>query len=876
MVMFAVLALSLVGALLVLAAPADAAQYGVKLGFETPGNEMTYVPPTPVTFNLTIEHSGTELVETVIVEILNEPTGWSHNLMADTNGGIASGTTDVEFDLDVGEVARLVVTIAPKEGMDNGTYWLTVWARAKADASADDSLDLGVTITADVDFEIVLWDPPPGTVVKAAPPSTVTVKFAVYNKGNSQDRFRIRVAASMCELGWVPVIVSGVDGLGWTPYLDPDQGKANPHIVTVTLEMPADTLAGTQCTLQANATSESDPSLVRAPAGVTVRATQFHEFQVNIVGPDERTGYVGMTVDFQMRILNRGNGPDTFRIFATWDQEVLPGWFARPMPAEIIIEPFSNDTITYTVQLPMNATMGRAVFHAQIWSSNVDLTSVSKTFYVNVGPHYDMVVWSEETEVRADPGGTVQFDVSVRNTGNVLDSYNVSWVDFDRSWVSYIQPDQVSARPGETAPINVTLRLPQDLGERPLPTYTFDLRVESVLGDVERLLALSVEMRPFGRVEWMWGGEAVTSPAEPVAPAATLRPKPVIDVYNGTTRALSIFLRNAGVIEDNVTFWGRSEDPRVTITVLPEWRVVHVGETVEVFVQISVPDNMFPGEHRVWVNASSSDDRQAGRAVPLEFDVVPYFDTLDFAGLSWEDALEDEFEYTYTMEGNKVVSSRGRRGRHSDLDIVILSAVLDLDSNLVTVTMELKGTPSQDRGVFYGVYFVSEDHQVIGGLEDPKSHARGDFVWESHDEANTTAFMYLSDQHTGSSVPMLSLSIRFESDRVVFTVHAKDLRKAGVDPGSGFRVYGYCHALGTSDGGEDRTRLVYDTAGQGAVTAPWDFTNEPEETSTFMWFGLAVAVVAVLAFLFVVLLPRLMPPPPEEEPDEADDWVEYR
>ncbi|NIP36153.1 MAG: hypothetical protein GWN18_14505, partial [Thermoplasmata archaeon] len=151
------------------------------------------------------------------------------------------------------------------------------------------------------------------------------------------------------------MIVSGVDGLGWTPYLDPDQGKANPHIVTVTLEMPADTLAGTQCTLQANATSESDPSLVRAPAGVTVRATQFHEFQVNIVGPDERTGYVGMTVDFQMRILNRGNGPDTFRIFATWDQEVLPGWFARPMPAEIIIEPFSNDTITYTVQLPMNA-----------------------------------------------------------------------------------------------------------------------------------------------------------------------------------------------------------------------------------------------------------------------------------------------------------------------------------------------------------------------------------------------------------------------------------------------------------------------------------------------------------------------------------------
>jgi hypothetical protein len=318
-----------------------------------------------------------------------------------------------------------------------------------------------------------------------------------------------------------------------------------------------------------------------------------------------------------------------------------------------------------------------------------------------------------------------------------------------------------------------------------------------------------------------------------------------------------------------------AQDFQVIVTVLPEWRVVPAGQTVEVIVQVSVPDTMFPGEHRVWVNATSSDERQATRAVPVEFDVVPYYETRDFAGLRWEDPLGDDFEYKYSMEGNDVVSSRGRRGRHADLDIVTLTGVLDIDTGIVTFTMELKGSPSQDRGIFYGVYLVTEEHLVEGGLADPASHREGDFVWESHDEAETMAFMYVSDQQTGSSVPMPSLDIQLLSDRVVFTVDAKDLRTAGVDPGSGFRLYAYCHRLGSEDGGGDRTTLVYDTAGQGAVTAPWQFTDEPEGSSSYLWIGVAVAVVAILAVLFVVLLPRIMPPKPEEEHDEADEWVEY-
>jgi uncharacterized membrane protein len=874
--MVALASILLVAALLIMSEGAEAAQYGVKLGFESPGSEKTYIPPDPVTFNLTVEHTGDELTQVVIVEILNEPVGWSHNLIAETGQGVSSGSDDVDMELAVGEVGTLSVTIMPKSGMANGTYLLTVWARAEKDASADDSLDLGVVITRSVDYEIELGVTPPGGVFKAVPPASITMEFHLYNLGNAEDRYLVQATSTMCDLGWVHTFESGVNGQGWTPSIPSDPGRTSPHKVVVRMDIPPGEEAGIMCHVSVNATSEADPLLERAPAGANVQTQQSYKFHVTIEGPDSKMGQVNSSVEFRLRIHNQGNGLDTFRIFAAWDQQEAPGWFARPNPAEISIPSSDNSTISYIVKIPLNATLGTFTFHAEVWSSNTELTSVSRTLYVGVADHFDMVLWAEETEVDADPGDKVQFDVNVRNVGNAVDSYNLSWVEWDDAWLVFMQPDSLTLFPDETGMLNVSMHLPGDLGERPLPTYVFDLQVESVKGDAVKLIALSVHVKPYGRVEWLWNDEPVTSPEEPVAGEGSLRPKPQIDVYGGTTAAFSMFVRSTGIIDDNVTFWGRTDDDRITVSVLPPWSVVRPGKEMEVFVQISVPDNMFPGEHRVWLNASSSDQREVMRAVPLEFDVIPYYDTIDFADMLWNDLLEEDFTYTYTMEGNEVTSARGRRGQHNEFDIISLVALYDLDTNVVTVTMELKGTPIQDQGVFYGVYFVTADHQVLGGLADPETHRRGDFVWESHDASNTTAFMYLSDNLAGSSVPMLSLEIHFLSDRVVFTMHAKDLRKAGVDPGSEFRLYGYCHRLGSSDGGDARTRLIYDTAGQGAVDAPRDFTREPEGSSSMVWIGVAVAVVAVLAFIIMYLLPRLLPPEPEPEPTEADDWVEYR
>ena len=861
-----------------MADPVDAEQYGVDLALADPVDEKVYDPPKPVTFNLTIEHTGDALTEEVAIEVLDEPGGWDHHLTVQATSGSSSSMDVLIFELEQGEVASLNCTIVPTSGMVMGTYWLTVRAYVTAQNTTADAVAVGVTIVQEVDFDIMVENEPPGGF-KVQPPATVTIQFAIYNLGDRDDRFHVSVGSSLSSAGWIPVIESGVDGLGWTPVLPSDPGRDTPHIVVVKVDVSEIEFAGTICTITANATSEADPSKERAPASTVIKVLQFYAFSVKIIGPAQKEGTVGGTVEFQFEIHNEGNGVDNFRIFAAWNEDDAPGWSARPDPPEVLINPQTSSTLDYIVKLPDDATLGTYTFHAEIWSADPELTSTSRTFRVSVAEHYAMVVWTARAERDVDPGESVHFTVKVRNRGNTIDSYTLSWAWRDGNWITYLRPESLTLFPDESGDVNVTFLVPDDLGNDPLPTYTFDLRVESVGGDAVELLSLLVHMRSFGRVEWTWEGGTVTSPDEPVAAPGTLRPKVVIDVYNGTTAAISVILCSNGIIDDNVTLWAMSDDDRITVTVLPEWRVVHAGEDLEVFVQISVPDYMLPGEHRVWVNVTSSDRREAMRAVPVEFDVIPYYDTEDFRDLVWNDLWEDEFAYTYSIEGTDVVSSRGRRGGFPEFDVISLTAIIDPETNIVTVMMDLKGAPVSGPGVFYAVYFVNPDHRVEGGLLDPESHRRGDFVWESHDEANTTAHMYLSDQQMGSSVPMPSLDIEFQYHQITFTMHAKDLRMAGVDPGSGLNLYAYCHRLGSSEGDDSETRLIYDSAGQGAVEVPKEFTREPGISSSMVWIGVAVAVVAVLAILFLILLPKLRPPEPEPapepEPVEVDEWVEY-
>ncbi|MCK4267023.1 MAG: hypothetical protein KAX31_07055, partial [Thermoplasmata archaeon] len=208
-----------------------------------------------VQFNFTIEHNGSANSEEVVIDILNPYSLWNIFLSADPRSGTAIGTNSLDFTLDKDEAANLTVTLTFADSTLNGTYWFTVLAYPKLAPQNNDSYLIGVIVGQWVGFELVLWDPPPDDTYEAIPPSRALITYALYNTGNGDDRFLITGSSSRFDEGWTLTYILGIDDYGHTESLPPDPGRANPHFISISVDVPAGTLADQTSMVYLNCTS---------------------------------------------------------------------------------------------------------------------------------------------------------------------------------------------------------------------------------------------------------------------------------------------------------------------------------------------------------------------------------------------------------------------------------------------------------------------------------------------------------------------------------------------------------------------------------------------------------------------------------------------
>ncbi len=857
----------------------EGASYGVDLRLSDPVSTKPLVEPDPVIFNLTVEHTGTALTEWVEIAVRNESETWNHTLSAMTGDGLKTSTSTLRIILDVGEVATLQVFIDADPSSDTGTYILAIVAVVEENTDESDAYPLGVVIPQMVDFEVIVHDPPPGGEYAAEPPATISIDFDLYNLGNAEDRFLLQASASLSSVGWTATITSGADGVGWTPDLPPDQGGESPHRVVVEAHMPAGAHPDDVCTISLKATSYSAPSALRTPARIGVRSQQVHSFTVAVIGPDELGGKPGSGFDFTFKVTNTGNGEDTFRIYATYDEEQAPGFDVTVDPDRVTLDHMENVTVVLSVQVPTGSAMGKYVLGAEVHSSEMGSLPQVRTVTLNVEQSYALSVTSEDPSKEVGLGDRVAFVVRVRNVGNGVDSMVVETSGTPPQWLTYTQPPSFTLVAGESADVELMVYIPEVLEGKGWPSYAMRVWANSTRGPASDHVTLTMVIAPFHRPEWVIGNDTLTSPKAPVVEEGTVRPKPVIDLYQGSSVRMDLVLRNMGNVDDNVSIEVLFTDPRMTVHVVPWEAFVRAGEDLEVAVTIVVQDNMLPGEHRFWLNATSEDSTVAARVLPVEFDVFPIYNPIDFVDQTYGDPLNDDFTYSYITDGSvgPVTGASGRRGADPAVDIISVTAILDLETSTVTVTLELKGLAVTQEGVRYEVYFVNDDHRLTGALLDPRAHhQRGAFQWEDSNWDNVIFSMYLEGDRIGSSSTVVSLQVEVLADKVHFLIGAGDLRYAGVDIGSDFKLYAYAHRIGGDD--EVDGRLTWDTAGHGAAPAPAAFDDMPEEASSETGVAVVVVVAALVAavvtalFLFRRWWEAQKLPPDDHDPDQ---WVEF-
>jgi uncharacterized membrane protein len=582
----------------------------------------------PIQFNLTVAHTGDALSQEVYIEMIDLPGDWSnivytasteHDVYTDTYN---AGGIDMEILMTRGEVAPVSVTITPPFNQLNRTYWFTLNIFPRKDPGANSSVSFGVVIPQEAGFEVALWNPPPGGEFKAIPPSTVTIRFALWNTGNGVDHFLIRGESSRSDAGWTMEYVSGVNEWGFTPNITPDPNKKSPHFIDVKVPIPAGERAGITAQVTINATSLFNASRQMPPAFASITSLQYFNFQVYINGPDKKEGIPGNEVEFQLKINNSGNGWDTFTIKPIWDQELNPEFIASANPRQLDIDTLVTETISYIVKVPTSAPKKTYFFTAEIRSSSTELAPVTKSFAVEVGQFFAIEMFSEEPNRRQTiPGGNLEFEVTVHNTGNGLDSIVINDIVVPPGWLTYTQPPEVTLLQDQEATVKIIVIISSEFDQAPIDVYNLTVPASSSRSDAKAEFYLEIEITQFYRIEWLYQDEDITNPDRPVAQPGSVRPRRSFNPYEKQNIDITLEIKNYGNGGDNISMDGYSPDPRIKVEVTPPNTLLLRDQVKFIKVSVQVPEDLPPGVYNLFVNASSEDVDFIMRQVPLDFEV---------------------------------------------------------------------------------------------------------------------------------------------------------------------------------------------------------------------------------------------------------------
>ena len=616
--------LTFLGTLLLLAVStaASAADKDVRLTYRDDQPVKLAQGLNPISFNFSIQHTGMLMSEEVYVYVENEPPYWQHYLTSQTRMDMYFSTNFILVMLQKGEKANVSLTITPYGEELNRTFWMTLNVYPKGASDTNRSCDIGVIIPQTAVFEVRVFNEPEPGYFAAIPPAQVTVRFALFNAGNGNDRFLVRYESSRSDAGWtMRPDGAGIDEFGWTPYLAADPGKQHPHLIDFKVTIPAEEKADITCQVLVEATSSFCQTKQMPPAHTTIRTLQYYDFQVHIDGPDRREGSPNEQVVFRLRIWNRGNGMDRFEIVPVWDEEDAQGFFVSANPHTVDVGSNETTTVDYIVKVPEAAPKKDYFFMAEVSSASPDLVPVTKSFELEVGQFYKLALRSPQPQMSTRPGGSLVFDVFLRNVGNGLDSMTIRLEDVPSGWITYVEPLGASLLQGEEASLKVTVIVPSAFDAAPIGSYELQVLARSARSDALARLGLRIEIVQFYRIEWMYQGLPITDDTAPIAQSGIIKPRRIVNPYEKNYIDIPLEVKNFGNGDDNITLWGYAVNPLINVSVSPPVTMLKRDELKLVKVRIEVPQTLPPGIYSLFVNASSQDRLRPVKVVPLDFEV---------------------------------------------------------------------------------------------------------------------------------------------------------------------------------------------------------------------------------------------------------------
>ncbi len=394
-----------------------------------------------VYYVVSVQNRGNVNDSNIVVTIQNDPYSWANIQGSNIFALAPSAVKDV-----------LVRVTVPTTWTNSVSYQFVV--NVNGSGNRNDK----VTLTTVVSFSSRLSSPKNST--NMLPGTSQRLNFTVTNTGTGNDTIQLRVQAADV-LAWIALDSSSVS-------LAPGQSTT----VFFTITVPTGQSEG-KYTFKIIANSLWDTSRT---------STQDYAVNVNKISSLDITSAVlakdaspGTDVVYTFTVQNTGNGVSTISPITAVAPE---GWSAMLSIMGFTLNPGEQRTVTLTVTVPQNEVVcTKTISVTAVADAGVGQASKAITFTANVKQTNKATIALSDATVSAEPGETAVNVLTIRNTGNGLESFNLS-VGMTTDWLVNDYVTSFTLPAGESKTITLKFDVPSDLTVARAGEYSVNVTVK--------------------------------------------------------------------------------------------------------------------------------------------------------------------------------------------------------------------------------------------------------------------------------------------------------------------------------------------------------------------------------------------------------------
>jgi uncharacterized membrane protein len=286
------------------------------------------------------------------------------------------------------------------------------------------------------------------------PRSTLTYTVTIKNTGNVSDNYNLTVNDNASP--------------SWSPSVSPTSialGAGASGNATLSVTIPAGTAEGARDNIKIRATSRIDNTIENENSCIAYATAENVGVRVTI-DPASKSGAPGEELDFLVTVTNTGMNTDTFTLTATDTENWGP---TLSISSTTLAAGASRQNIRLSITIPSTADEGDSTTITVGATGTGYENDASCIAHAKVVRGVDVSISPESQTGR--PGKTLMFTVTVKNTGEVECTYDLTVSD-DALWGARLDENVLTILPGDNTVVIISVTVPNDAIENEFTQIT--------------------------------------------------------------------------------------------------------------------------------------------------------------------------------------------------------------------------------------------------------------------------------------------------------------------------------------------------------------------------------------------------------------------